>query len=175
MEKNLINRDQPSLNILKNIKSILNERYQESYTIDRLINILSYKLTSDKNKENVEIFRRFIIDNIPLICDAVDSFNFKEMYDISSSILNDIPSTFDKSLKYSLQKIFSNLNENDSENEEENRFRIGYGMDQLENFYQKFAIKWVQIDIEKMDFDELKLLITTACYMELSNERKSND
>lgn len=41
-----------------------------------------------------------------------------------------------------------------------------WGLKQAEDFANGFAKKWVKIDVETMQYDEIKLLIYTACYLE---------
>ena len=69
---------------------------------------------------------------------------------------------------YDREKIFSYLNENT------NKDKI-WGLQRAQSFSKQFAKKWVDIDVETMSYDEIKLLTITACYLELQAEKENNN
>ena len=47
---------------------------------------------------------------------------------------------------------------------------VQWGLRQAQDFANEFAKKWVVIEIGKMDFSEIKLLVTIACYFEAKEQ-----
>ena len=71
---------------------------------------------------------------------------------------------------YQLEKIFGYLREKNEEIEPGSNEE--WGLIQTEDFYKEFAHKWVTINTKTMDYKEIHLLVTTACYLEY---RKQNE
>ena len=68
-----------------------------------------------------------------------------------------------------LEKIFEYLNDyNHIESME-------WGLKQAEAFSKKFAKKWVIIKPQEMDFDEIKMLIRVACYLEYMEQKEGKN
>ena len=61
---------------------------------------------------------------------------------------------------YQLEKIFCYLNDRCD------YVNVIWGRQQAHEFSKGFAKKWVTIDAKNMSFEEIKLLVTTACYLE---------
>ena len=69
---------------------------------------------------------------------------------------------------YQLEKIFCYLEERSKvidpySNE-------AWGLKQAEFFANEFAKKWVTINVQSMQYDEIKLLVSTACYLEAKEQ-----
>ena len=45
-------------------------------------------------------------------------------------------------------------------------------LQQAKNFFEAFAKKWVNIDVDKMSRTEIQLLVRLACFMEKNAEEK---
>ena len=158
-----VNRDQQPEKILKDILVILEERFERSGAVEAALNFLECPLSDTQNAKIVELYRKAIIQAIPLVCDSVDALDYdnigKALY-----LLYIRPQKMHKEAHYQLQKIDSYLTVR-SEHIDPNSNEF-WGLKQAEEFAQKFAKKWVHIDIAHMPYDEIKLLVHTACYME---------
>lgn len=159
-----INRKQPAEKILQEVSFILNKRYEDSYELDTLINIISYKSKNTKNYTSVNKVKDVIISFIPEICDCIDNLSYERYWDIITYILYDRPSKVYKLATYDLEKIFSYL---DIDTFLGNQI---WGKQCAKNFSKQFACKWVDIDVDNMDYKEIKLLTTVACYLEKKEE-----
>ncbi len=157
-KKRKVNRTLPTLDILHDIQSIFDERHVD-YTVENFISYLSCRLSNTENVKSVTQFREALLNLIPRLCDAVDNMEYNKCYDVIA-IANVSPLSTHEWYQYQIEKIFTYL---DDENGERN---IGWGLQQANNFAQEFAKKWVTIDTETMSFDEIKLLVRTACYLE---------
>ena len=98
---------------------------------------------------------------IPDICNAVDDYNHDEIYDIVRDILYPRPKAH-QMLHYQLEKIYCYLNDDYGDTE--------WGLIQAEAFANGFAKKWVTINPKSMNFDEIKLLTSVACYLEYKEQ-----
>ena len=164
-----VNREQDDISILKEIKIILESRFVEVYSIDRALSYLTCKTTIESNNNNVEVFRKKIVECIPAICDSVDNLDYEAMED-ALSVIYSRPKNMHQMAHYQLEKIYSYLDER-SENIDpaSNEY---WGLEQAKLFAQKFAKKWVTIDVETMEYDEIKLLVAVSCYLEREEQEK---
>lgn len=163
-----VNRNQEDIDILKDCINILEERRIDTYGINELITYLTCENSLEENIENVNKYRNEIKKIIPSICDALDSYNHEEIYNIVSVVLRTIPKAH-QMMNYQLEKIFEYLNDyNHIESME-------WGLKQAEAFSKKFAKKWVIIKPQEMDFDEIKMLIRVACYLEYMEQKEGKN
>ena len=167
--KHKVDRSSTPEQILKNIKSILEERYVETYDIDKMLSLLTCKYTKEENKNVVEKVQQELIQKIPAICDAIDDLDYKRAYDIYEYILYSRPIEMHDGADYELEKIFCCLS---------NGSRYGdqlFGKMMAQLFSKGFARNWVVIDIDNMSFEEIQMLTRIACFMEKQkqdNQRK---
>lgn len=166
-KKKKVNREQSSINILKEVVTILEERYLEHDYIDDLIEYLKCDVSLEKNLPNVNIFRNKIKEIIPAICDAVDKYEIDEIEKICSDIIYLRPEGYPM-MAYQLEKIYCYLNEKMDADAE-------WALTQAEAFSKGFARKWVIINPYKMSFNEVKLLTTVSCYLESMEQKKEVD
>ena len=169
-----VNRNRDTLSILKEIKSILETRFKDTYTIDRAIMYLTCDLTIDTNIKNVDIFRGAIKNKIIPLCDCIDNLDYEGIEE-QLSLLYDRPDNLHDMADYQLEKIYTYLYER-SEDIDPHSDEC-WGLQQAYNFYNQFAKKWVTIDVVTMQYDEIKLLVATACYLERQeqmNKKYSN-
>lgn len=167
-----INRNQEPIAIFKEIKSILESRFQNTYSIEKIILYLECSLTAKENVANVEKFRNAIIALIPKVCDCVDSLDAEGMEEATYSVFM-CPQNMHQQAHYQLEKIFDYLDERSdsiepSSNEE-------WGLMQADLFAKEFAKKWVAINVQCMPYDEIKLLVSTACYLEAQEQKKESE
>lgn len=168
-KKHKVNRKQEDIEILKDCINILEERYIETYEINKLITYLTCKNSLEENIQNVNKYRNEIKKIIPSMCDAIDSHDIEEFFSIISFILYVRPNAH-KMMHYQLEKIYDYLNyEND------NRDDIEWGLKQAELFAQGFSKKWVVIKPREMGYDEIKMLIRVACYLEYMEQKEGKN
>lgn len=156
-----VKRNLPDIEILEDIKIILEERCMDSEGIDELIKYLNCECTLDENYESVKKFKNAIKKIIPDICNALDNYEHDEIYNIIRDILYPKPKAH-QMLHYQLEKIYCYLNEDYGDAE--------WGLIQAEAFANEFAKKWVTINPRSMSFDEIKLLTNVACYLEYKEQ-----
>lgn len=161
-----VKRNLPDIEILEDIKIILEERCMDSEEIDELIKYLNCECTLDKNYESVKKFKNAIKKIIPDICNALDNYEHDEIYNIIRDILYPKPKAH-QMLHYQLEKIYCYLNEDYGDAE--------WGLVQAEAFANEFAKKWVTINPRSMSFDEIKLLTSVACYLEYKEQMGVKD
>lgn len=168
-KKHKVNRNQEDLDVLKDCINILEERYMDTDEVEKLITYLTCENSLEENIENVNKYRNEIKRIIPSICDAIDSHDIEEFCNIISFILFVRPKT-DNKIHYQLEKVYCYLNyEND------NRDDIEWGLKQAELFAQGFSKKWVVIKPREMDYDEIKMLIRIACYLEYMEQKEGKN
>lgn len=168
-KKHKVNRNQEDLDVLKDCINILEERYMDTDEVEKLITYLTCENSLEENIENVNKYRNEIKRIIPSICDAIDSHDIEEFCNIISFILFVRPKT-DNKIHYQLEKVYCYLNyEND------NRDDIEWGLKQAELFAQGFSKKWVVIKPREMDYDEIKMLIRVACYLEYMEQKEGKN
>lgn len=171
-KKRKVKRDLCDVEILNDVKSILQERCYDYDIIDELIIYLTCDSTLKENEKSVHKYRIAIEEIIPKLCDAVDNYNHDELYDLTYLILHVTPKVHQEEMNYQLEKIFCYLNEDYKGSED-----FKWGLKQAENFANGFAKKWVTIKPYQMDYNEIKMLTRVACYLEYKekNRRKINE
>ena len=168
-KKHKVNRDQEAVDVLKDCVNILGERYMDTYEIHDLITYLTCENSLKENIENVNKYRNEIKRIIPSICDAIDSHDIEELYSIISFILFVKPKTNNK-MHYHLEKVYNYLNYKNKDIDD-----IKWGLKQAELFAQGFAKKWVVIKPREMSYDETKMLIQVACYLEYMEQKEGKN
>lgn len=159
-----IKKGTTSIETLRNIRSSLLKRYQETDIIDEYISYLTCDLTDSKNTDNVEKFRGALIDKVDSIYKYATELDYERLY-AETEIIYTHPKVMHQFANYQLEKIFNNLNSKYCHDE------IQWGLQQALEFSKGFAKKWVTIDIKKMSFEEIKLLVATACYLEYEEQQ----
>ena len=162
-KKRKINRNQDPVDILMEIKSVLTDRFQDASSIENLVVYLTCPISIEVNRENVLKFRQAIIDVISAICDSVDNLDCESMEQIVGKLFA-YPRKMHKMAHYQLEKIFSYLR--DRSETIDPYSNEAWGLKQAGDFANGFAKKWVKIDVDTMQYDEIKLLVYTACYLE---------
>lgn len=164
-KKRKVNRSQSDIDVLKECKDILEERYLEWYDLEDLINDLECKSSIKDNETSISIYRQKISSVIPKICDAIDNYEHEKIDDAMRGVVYVIPKAH-VDLHYQLEKIFGYLDGSHGD--------VEWGIKQAEAFSQGFAKKWVLIEPRKMSFDEIKMLVRVACYLEYIEQNKAN-
>lgn len=152
-------RGQTPVETLCNIKRALTNQFQDTYEIDDYISYLTCNLTDKSNADNVQKFRRALIERIDAIYHCATELDYLGLCE-ELEITYIRPRIMHQFADYQLEKIFCYLNDRcDYGN-------VIWGRQQAHEFSKGFAQKWVTIDAENMSFEEIKLLVTTACYLE---------
>lgn len=152
-------KGQTPVETLCNIKQALTNQFQDTYEIDDCISYLTCNLTDESNVDTVQKFRRALIDRIDTIYECAAELDYTGLCE-EMEITYTRPKIMHQFADYQLEKIFCYLNDRcDYEN-------VIWGRQQAHEFSKGFAKKWVTIDAENMSFEEIKLLVTTACYLE---------
>ena len=167
-KKRKVKRNQAEDKILLDIIDILKERYLESNIIQELYDYLTCEISLKENLELVNRYREKIKETIPEIANYVDEMEYEKMYETIVPIINARPERAHPSMHYQLEKIFCYLNE-------ECYGDIDWGLKMAEAFSKEFAKNWVIIEPYNMDFKEIKLLTTIACYYESKKEGEGFD
>lgn len=167
-----VNRKQDAVSVLNEVKNILESRFANTYSIDTAISYLTCATTIASNSNSVELFRKRIIECIPAVCDSVDDLDYEKMED-ALAILYETPEVMHQMTDYQLEKIYSYLDErSDYIDPASNEY---WGLQQAYEFSQEFAKNWVTIDVRTMQYDEIKLLVAVACYLEKDKQDKAKE
>ena len=152
---------------IQSIKDVLHSRFEETYSISIAEKYLCCELTYDSNKENVLKYREAIIAVLPRVCDCVDNLDYEGLEN-ALNILHVTPKKMHSHAYYQLEKIFDYLDQRSEHIEPDSNEE--WGLIQAYEFSQQFAKKWVEIDIRTMSYDEIHLLVSTACYLEAKEQ-----
>ncbi|MDY6330966.1 MAG: hypothetical protein SPL52_05630 [Fibrobacter sp.] len=153
-----INRDLPPLEMLQKIKEKLEQRCEETGDISECILFLKYKPSLKQNEESTLEYQKAIVCSLPSLCDAIEQLDDNKLYSIFESVLCVRPKNAEE-VDYSLGCIYTDLKSD---------IDIGrylYTMGCVRCVMDAFAHKWVYID-EDMPADEIRFLISAACYLE---------
>lgn len=145
-----IKRGNALIEIFKDAKNILENRYQDTYIIDDFIDIASIKSKDKVNVNAIEKIQKEMFENIKMFCDAIDE-NDNDKLD--EYIKKFFPLFIDYGYEmgfYHREKIFMYLNEDSS------AYNLDFAKECLKTFYDNYASKYVFIDIEKDDFNDIK-------------------
>jgi hypothetical protein len=160
--KHKIDRSKSPVDILKDISMTLEMRYQDMKRndVDRAILYMEYPITISENRRAVDSYRQAIIGSLPSLCDSVDTFDYETFSQVLGSVLYARPAKMHDGAFYQLEKIASYLNAYTSSG------NVEWGLRQAESFSKKFAKDYVMIKPRNMSFEEIKLLVATACFLE---------
>lgn len=161
--KRKVNRELHNEDVLLDIIDILKERYIEYSDITELYKYLTCDISNKNNIDIINKYREIINNSIPSICDCIDNMDYDSLYEIINPIL--MPKIKEKypMMHYQLEKIYCYLSDDDYGD-------IYWGLIQADEFSKHFAKNWVEINAQKMDFVEIRLLTTIACYYESRKE-----
>ena len=166
-----VNRSGNSITILRNACEVLDERFEEHYSIDEAIKILESSFDEEQNKNAVEHIKERIEKVIDSLCDCIDNLDYEGM-EKCMDFLYERPNNLHNNANYELEKTFNYLEDErglclPGSNEE-------WGLFQATIFYKAYAHKYVKIDFNKMTYLQIKILIRVALITgrEKENNRK---
>ena len=156
-----VRRNIPVEDILLDIKEICKERNIEYIgDIEELYNFFVYPITDImENRKNIIIYRNAIRDLVPLICDAVDAIDTETLYTLPNKVL------------------FPSKIQNTSLNFDYWVGIIRKGNDSLFEASAKIFVQeteswgWFKLDLEKMDPEEIRLLVSATCYLQKQRDQ----
>ena len=161
-------RNQKPTEILRDIRTIYEQRYQETYTIQELIDFMECPLSDIRNEGAVNRYRTYICERLDELCDAIDALDYDLQIEIELSMIRFRLKNMHKGFHYQIQKIFDYLR--GEKGEVEPGSNEEWGLMQAKNFYAEFAHKWVNISQDAMSYKEIRLLVTTACFLEMKEQ-----
>lgn len=161
-----VKRDGTPTEVLQDILSIQEERYERTYEVRSLISIFTSPCTLQENQESLNKLRKAIVDIIPALCDATDNMDSEQFYSLSDKIIDVYPKKTYGMFFYHMEKIFSYLDTGVHPSD-----KI-WGLRQADEFSKEFAKKWVKIDVNTMDDEEIKVLVMAACYLEAQEQNQ---
>lgn len=151
----------------KEIKTILQQRHEDTHVIESVIEYLEYTTTDPDNKEIVSLYKREIEGLVPKMIAYIKSLEHEKLHDILFDIIHPRPRFSHEMAHYQLEKIYGYLTPDHI-----NSSDYMWGLQQAEIFTENFASKWVTINVNNMNATEIKLLVSTACYFE---KKEQND
>lgn len=161
-----VKRGGTPIEILEDILSIQEERYEQTYEVRSLISVLTSPCTLRENQKSLDKVRQAIVDIIPALCDATDNMDGELLYKLADTIIGVRPKRTYDMFVYHMEKIFSYLNT------DANLSDKVWGLRQADEFSNEFAKKWVKIDINTMSFEEIKVFVMVACYLEAKEQER---
>lgn len=161
--KHKVVRTEDIFETITSVKEILNERFCDTYTIDKIERCLKCDITVEENSENIKIYRDALRESIYRVCDALDNVNEGDLHAATEDVFAR-PRKAHQMMHYQLEKIMCYLyGYVDS-------WDRSWGLKQAKAFSKEFAKNWVVFDFEKMDDDEIILTVLTACYLEAKKQ-----
>ena len=157
-KRDKINRNLAPLEMLQEIKEKLEQRCEETHDVSELIFFLKYKPGLKKNEKSTLEYQKAIICCLPSLCDAIEQLDYEKLYSVFESVLCVRPKSAEK-VDYQLDCIYTDLNSTTDD------ARYLYALECVRWVEKSFAHKWVDVD-EKMPADEIRFLISAACYLE---------
>lgn len=162
-KKHKVDRSGSVQDLLQAIKAIYAERFLEPYEIERIESYLTCECTDSQNNEIIQEYRLILAESLYKICDALDACDYDALGKVTDSIFLR-PSKAYSWMHYHLEKIYCYLDD------DHHWMDIDWGLRQAKAFSKEFAKDWVIIDVGQMSFDEIKLLVTIACYFEAKKQ-----
>lgn len=154
-----VKRSSDSIEVLNDMIEILEIRFQSSYEVKNIIQHLKQNSTNKANNTSIEKYRNAIIEDIGLLCDALDEGDIDFFFERISHFLYLYPLTNRDELFYCFEKVYGST-------------EIIFFTAMANTIANDFAKKWVTIDCEAISRDEITFLITVACYLENQEQRK---
>lgn len=167
-KENKIPRQLSSVQTLIEIKERIVERYEDTHSINLVLNCFEVQLTDISNQNIVLKYRKNIEKLLPSLIDAIEALDHEKFENILNYVLHARPKTMHHLANYQLEKIFTYLDVND-----EISSNYHWGLKQAEAFACDLGSKWVTINTIKMNAEEIKLLVRVACYFENREEMNS--
>ena len=163
-----VNRSGNTLNVLKDVRIVLEERFADTYSVDETIKLIELESIED-NKNAVSTVKGMIDSSLNEVCDAVDNLDYNRMENALSFVFKR-PMNLHAHAHYELEKIFNYLD--DEKGTCEKGSNEEWGLIQAVNFYTRYAKEYVVIDFNTMDYKEIKSLIRISCILGRKKENK---
>ena len=143
---------------LKNMRNKYVERFGKAQAseFDFAIMCMTCELTMPENARLVAEFRSALEGVIKNVVPNFKRLEYDEVFRQLDDVCNRFPIGVSNTANYQLQKIFTHLKVGDDKYE--------LAKECAENLSLDYPAKYVRIDVSSMSDDEIKLLITVACY-----------
>ena len=162
-KRHKVDRSGTVADLLISIRTIYAERFLVPYDIDRIKSYLNCECSNPRNNDIVKAYRELLVEALYKISDALDVGDYDAL-DMATNSVFLRPRKTHQMMYYQLEKIYCYL---DNDN---NWMDVQWGLKQATLFSREFAKNWVIIDVSTMGFDEIKLLVTIACYYEAKKQ-----
>ena len=165
-KKHQINRLLSFEDKLSNMIEILDKSHQDSFDLRNLKCYYLCQNTCEENKHVVQKYKKDIENKIDEMCSLTEKRKFSNLNTLVNSFIYCRPYN-NGEYHHQLEKIYSNLCEERDDQIKNSARKM------VEKFSKGFAGDWVIIKPYEMTYDEIKLLVTIACYyekMQVNNE-----
>lgn len=161
--KHKVARSEDVLETIQSIKQIYEERFYETYEVEKIEQFLRCEITVDANIENIKRYKEALKRSVYKLCDALDNVEECDLCSATDEVFA-LPRVAHSMMRYQLEKIYCYLDD------ESDYWDRQWGLKQAEAFSKEFAKKWVVFDFDKMTDDEIKLTVAAACYLETKEQ-----
>ena len=161
--KHKVARSADVFETIKSIKQIYEERFYETYEVEKIEQFLRCEITVDANIENIKRYKEALKRSVYKLCDALDNVEECDLCSATDEVFA-LPRVAHSMMRYQLEKIYCYLDD------ESDYWDRKWGLMQAEAFSKEFAKKWVVFDFDKMTDDEIKLTVAAACYLETKEQ-----
>ncbi|MDR1165371.1 MAG: hypothetical protein LBO66_05785 [Deltaproteobacteria bacterium] len=167
--KRKVNRSLTPIGILQDIKNILESQYRPSDGVDNALACLECETTERANDNAVLTFRHKIDSVITSLCDAMDKFDYEQLEDILSGIIYARSRKMHNMASEQLETILCyQPNAEDAINHQ-------YFIQQVNDFSEIIASKYVIIKPQDMSVAEIKMLVRITCFIECQTQEQSSE
>lgn len=158
LEQDVIKENEEPIAMLRDMSEKYAERFSLIYAgdFDFALMCLTCQTTLSKNEDKVTHFRRALENAIPHVVKAFNRLDYEECFRRLNEICCREVQGVSNSVNYQLQTVFSHLKRGDDKYEIAKQCVVELMPD--------FLSKYVEIDVDVMSDDEIKMLITVACY-----------
>lgn len=157
-KRDKINWNHAPLEMLQEIKEKLEQRCEETGDISECILFLKYRPSLKQNEDSALKYQKAIIRCLPSLCDAIEQLDYNKLNSVFETVLYVRPKSAEE-VDYQLGCIYADLNS------DIDFYRYSYTMGCVRCVMDAFAHKWVSVD-DEMSVDEIRFLISAACYLE---------
>lgn len=154
-----IDRSAPAVAQYKEIQKNLEMRFLEPYPIIEAISYLNTPCTHSANLQPVTTFKNALEQILPKVCNAMESLDYETMYSCLDKVCSAKSKQTHQGCNYQIEKIFTSADEH-------------WATTQAHAFSEEFAKKWVVIDVNTMQLNEIQLLVKVACYLEYKEQEQ---
>lgn len=189
-QKRKVNRNLQCIDLLYDIKEILQERHADICYINDAISLLKCEETDKSNSKKVARYKKALVETCGDLSDWIDSLQDENLTPQKFfDMLDPMPKVMYPQAHYELSKIFSYLDDEiiDFNTYVKNRdiyirtngeidvSNFEWGLVQAELFFKSFGNQYINFDLSNIhSATEVKLLTKTALYMEVQKQKSGH-